>query len=61
VTERRRRGREKLLDDMKEKRRFWKLKGETLYRSLWRTCYWRDCGPVLRQTREWMEVCTTLL
>jgi len=46
---------------MKEKRVYWKLTGEALYRNLWRTLYGRRYGPVLKQTREWMEVCTTLL
>jgi hypothetical protein len=37
-----------LLDYLKEKRRYWKLKEETLDRTMWRTRY----GPVVRQTTE---------
>jgi len=39
VTERRRRGREKLLGDIEKKSGYWKLTGEALCCSLWRTCY----------------------
>jgi hypothetical protein len=35
-TGRRGRRRKQLLDDVKEKRRYWKLKDEALDRSLWR-------------------------
>jgi hypothetical protein len=42
-----------LLDDLKEKRRYWKLKEEALYRTLWRTRFDRGCGPVVRQTAGW--------
>ena len=52
VTERRRRRCRQLLDDLKEKRRYWELKEEALYHILWRTrlliCY----APVVRQTTE---------
>jgi hypothetical protein len=49
----RRRGRcKQLLDDIKEKRRYWKLKEETLDRTLWRARLGRGYGPVVRQTRE---------
>jgi hypothetical protein len=41
-----------LLDDLKEKRRYWKLKEEALDRTLWRTRFGRDYGPVVRQTTE---------
>jgi hypothetical protein len=41
-----------LLDDLKEKRRYWKLKEETLDCILWRTRFGRDYGPVVRQTAE---------
>jgi hypothetical protein len=37
VTGRRGRRRKQLLDDLKEKRRYWKLKEEALDRTLWRT------------------------
>jgi hypothetical protein len=41
-----------LLDDIKEKRRYWKLKEEALDRTLWRTCFGRGYRPVVRQTTE---------
>jgi len=39
-----------LLNDLKEKRGYWKMKGEALYRSLWRTRSGRVCGPAVRRT-----------
>jgi hypothetical protein len=47
-----RRGRrcEQLLDDLKEKRGYWKLKEEALDRTLWRTRCGRGYGPVVRQS-----------
>jgi hypothetical protein len=39
-----------LLDDLKEKRGFWKLKEEAQLRSLWKTGFGRDYGPVARHT-----------
>jgi hypothetical protein len=49
-----RRGRrcKQILDDLKEKRRYWKLKEEALDRTLWRICFGRGYGPVVRQTAE---------
>jgi hypothetical protein len=47
MTGRRGRRRKQLLDDLKEKRRYWKLD-----RTLWRTRFGRGYGPVLRQTAE---------
>jgi hypothetical protein len=44
--------RRQLLDDFKEKRRYWKLKEEALDHTLWRTCFGRGYGPVVRQTAE---------
>jgi hypothetical protein len=41
VTERRARRRKQLLDDLKERRRYWKLKEETPDRTLWRTRFGR--------------------
>jgi hypothetical protein len=55
MTGRRGRRREQLLDDLKEKRRYWKLKEEALDRILCRTRFGRDYGPVVRQTTEWMN------
>jgi hypothetical protein len=52
MTGRRGRRRKQLLDDLKEKRRYWKLKEEAVDRSLWRTCFGRGYGPVVRQTTE---------
>jgi hypothetical protein len=54
---RRGRRRKQLLDDLKEKRRYWKLKEEALDRTLWRTRFGRVYGPVVRQTTEWMNTC----
>jgi hypothetical protein len=42
--------RKQLLDDLKEKRGYLKLKEEALDRTVWRTCFGRGCGPVVRQT-----------
>jgi hypothetical protein len=39
-----RRGKQ-LLDDLKEKRRYWKFKDEALDRTLWRTRFGRGYGP----------------
>jgi hypothetical protein len=50
VTGRRGRRRKQLLEDLKEKKRYWKLKEEALDRALWRTCFGRGYGPVVRQT-----------
>jgi hypothetical protein len=52
MTGRRRRRRKQLLYDLKEKRRYWKLKEETLDRTLWRTRFGKGYGPVVRQATE---------
>jgi hypothetical protein len=52
MTGRRGRRRKQLLDDIKEKRRYWKLKEEALDRTQWRTSFGRGYGPVVRQTTE---------
>jgi hypothetical protein len=44
-----------LLDDLKEKRRYWKLKEGALDRTLWRTRFGRGYGPVVRQTTKLNE------
>jgi hypothetical protein len=49
-TRRRGRRRKQLLDDLKEARRYWKLKEEAQDRTLWRTQFGRGYGPVARQT-----------
>jgi hypothetical protein len=48
----RRRGRrcKQLLDDLKEARRYWKLKEEAHDRTFWRTQSGRGYGPVARET-----------
>jgi hypothetical protein len=38
------------LDDLKERRGYWKLKEEALDRIQWRSCFGRGYGPVVRQT-----------
>jgi hypothetical protein len=52
MTGRRERRCKQMLDDLKEKRRSWKLKEEALDRTLWRTRFGRGDGPVVRQTTE---------
>jgi hypothetical protein len=52
IMERRGRRRKQLLDDLKEKRRYWKLKEKALLRTLWRTRFGRGYGPIIRQTTE---------
>jgi hypothetical protein len=52
MTGRRGRRRKQLLDDLKEKRRYWQLKEEELDRTVWRTRFGRGYGPVVRQTAE---------
>jgi hypothetical protein len=44
----RRRRRKQLLDNLKETRRYWKLKEEALDSPLWRTLFGRGYGPVVR-------------
>jgi hypothetical protein len=52
MTGRRGRRRKQLLDDLKEKTGYWKLKEEALDRTLWRTRFGGGYGPVVRQTTE---------
>jgi hypothetical protein len=42
--------RRKLLDDLKERRRYSYLKEEALDRKMWTACFGRAFGPVVRQT-----------
>jgi hypothetical protein len=49
---RRRRICKQLLDDLKEEKGHWKLKGEALDRTVWITGFRRGCGPVVRQAAE---------
>ena len=47
----RRRGRRKqLLDELKVRKGYWKLKEEALDRTPWRTRFGIGCGPFVRQT-----------
>jgi len=50
VTGRRGRRRRKLLDDLKERGGYSHLKEEALDRTMWRACFGRGFGPVIRQT-----------
>jgi len=50
VTGRRGRRHKQLLDDLKERRVFSKLKEDALDRAVWRTRFGRGCGPVVGQT-----------
>jgi len=55
VTGRRGRRRRKLLDDLKERRWYSHLKEEALDRTMWRACFGRGFGLVVRQANEWMN------
>jgi hypothetical protein len=50
VTGRRGRRRRKLLDDVEERRGYSHLKEEVIDQAMWRSCYRRGFGPVVRQT-----------
>jgi hypothetical protein len=50
VTGRLGRRRKQLLDDLKKKRGYWKLKEEALDRTPWRTHFGKGYGPTTRQT-----------
>ena len=52
VTGRRERRHKQVVEDLRETRRYWKLKEETLAHTLWKTRFGRDYGPVVRQTTE---------
>ena len=49
VTRRRGRRRKKLLDDLKDRRRYSHLKGEALDRTMWRNRFGGGFGPAVRQ------------
>jgi hypothetical protein len=55
VTGRRGRRRKQLVDDLKEKRGYWKLKYEALDCTQCRAHFGRGCGPVVRRTAEQMK------
>ena len=46
---------------LEEKGEFWKLKEEALDRTVWRTGFVRDNGPVVKQTTEWMNKLTNYM
>jgi len=50
VTGRQRRRRRKLLDDLKERRGYSRMKEEALDRTMWKVRFGRSFGPVVRQT-----------
>jgi hypothetical protein len=50
VTGRRGRRRRELPDDLKERRGYLHLKEEALDRTVWRACFGRGFGPIVRQT-----------
>jgi hypothetical protein len=54
MTGKRRRRLKYLLDDLKEKTGYWKLKEKALNFTLWRTRFGRGCGLV-RETTGWMN------
>jgi hypothetical protein len=56
VTRRRGRRRKKLLDDLKDRRGYSHLKEEALDSTMWRNCFGRGVGPVVRQITELMNV-----
>jgi hypothetical protein len=55
VTGRRGRKRKQILDDLKERRGYCKLKKEALDRTLWRTCFGRGYGPLVRHVKGLMN------
>jgi hypothetical protein len=58
VTGRRRRRRNKLLDDLKERKGYSHLKEEALDRTMWRARFSRGFGPFMRQTAKLMNECS---
>jgi hypothetical protein len=55
VTERRGRRCKHLMDDLRVKIEYWKLKQEALDRTEWRTRFEKGCGPVVRHTTKRMN------
>jgi hypothetical protein len=55
VTGRRGIRRKQLRDELKEKGRYRKLKGEALTRPMWGTRFGRGSGPFERQTAVWLS------
>jgi hypothetical protein len=52
VIGRRGRRRKQLVDDVRERRGYCKLKEEVLDSTVWRIRFGRGCGPVVRQTAD---------
>jgi hypothetical protein len=50
--------RRKLLDNLKKRRGYSRLKEEALDRTMWRAGFGRGFGPVVRQTTKWITVLT---
>jgi hypothetical protein len=50
VTGRQGRRHRKLLDDLKKRRGYCHMKEEALDHTIWRACFGRNFGPVVRQT-----------
>ena len=46
--------RKQLLDDLKERRRYWELKDGILVRAVWRSRFGIGYGSVVRQAMEFM-------
>jgi len=46
-----------LLDDIKEKRRYWILKEAAMDCTVWGTRFGRGYGPVIRRTTERLKPC----
>jgi hypothetical protein len=51
-TRRRRRRRKKLLAELRDRRRYSHLKDEALDHTMWRNCFGRGFGPIVRQNTE---------
>ena len=60
MTRRRGRRREKLLDDLKDRRGYSHLKEEALDRTMWRNGFRGGFGPVVRQNTKLMMNKTSL-
>ena len=60
MTGRRGRRRRKLLDDLKERREYSYLKEEALDRTMWRACFGRGFGHVVRQSDKRMNNIKTM-
>ena len=55
VTGRRARRGKQLLDELKKKIGYWKLRQEALDRTRWRTRFGKGYGPVISQPMEWVN------